>query len=129
MPPPPQTGIANGRAKLTAEQVAEMRRLRKEQGYPLKYFARLYRISISQVSKILLGESWIKKEVTDAEMRALRRKEFLAKFPDAQLFKNWVKEQAQAQGVSEHAIRMQVQRRILQPRIHKLTSHEVYVVP
>lgn len=50
-------GEAHPMVKLTAEQVAEIRRLRRE-GQKLKVIAARFRITTTQVSRIALGQSW-----------------------------------------------------------------------
>lgn len=59
----------------------------------------------------------------------LRRREFLARYPDAVLYKNWAQEYAEKEGISRAAVNMRIHRGQLQLRIHKLSSHEVYVIP
>lgn len=54
---PDKRGERNNWAKLTAEQVAEMRRLRSEGAY-LKDLAARYRVSIGNVSMICAGKTW-----------------------------------------------------------------------
>jgi hypothetical protein len=59
----------------------------------------------------------------------LRRRELLAKYPDAVLLKNWVIEEAERQHCTPGTIRNKLTRKKLQPRIVNLNGHEKYVIP
>lgn len=50
-------GEKSGRAKLTEEQIVEIRAMRKE-GDKLTDLARLYKVSQQQISRIALHQSW-----------------------------------------------------------------------
>lgn len=54
----PHAGEVGTGAKLTAEQVAELRRLRQVEGYTLETLARKFNIAPSTVSLILAGKTW-----------------------------------------------------------------------
>ena len=54
-----RTGESNGRAKLTAEQVTEIKRRYVKRKVTLKHLASEFGISFSQVSKIINRESWL----------------------------------------------------------------------
>ncbi len=62
------------------------------------------------------------------KLKELRRRELLAKYPDATLLKNWVSEMAERLGIGEFGVRMRVARGQIQPRIVKLSTREQYVV-
>jgi DNA invertase Pin-like site-specific DNA recombinase len=50
-------GEAHGRAKLTADQVREIRRLRAE-GLTLKIIADMFGVHLSQISNVVRGKQW-----------------------------------------------------------------------
>lgn len=53
-------GEGNGRAKLTNEQVAEIKRRRKEEGLTLVQLSEIYGVHFSQIGRILRGQAWAK---------------------------------------------------------------------
>lgn len=54
----PMSGASGTGAKLTAEQVAEIRKLKAEQNYTLATLARQFGMSERAISEILREESW-----------------------------------------------------------------------
>lgn len=51
-------GVANVKAKLSDEQVIEMRRLHREENFSHKKLATLFNVSLSTVYRILSGKLW-----------------------------------------------------------------------
>jgi DNA-binding MarR family transcriptional regulator len=51
-------GEGNSQAKLTAEQVVEIRRMWETGGYTQKYLTELFGIGKSQLSRIIKRELW-----------------------------------------------------------------------
>jgi hypothetical protein len=54
-------GEGNGRAKLTVEQVAEIKRRREEEGLTLVQLGEIYGVCFSQISRILKDQAWAKR--------------------------------------------------------------------
>jgi hypothetical protein len=70
-----------------------------------------------------------KSEVIVEANTALRRREFFARYPDAILLKSWILDKASELGITPGGVKSRINRGQLQLRTHKLTSHEVYVIP
>ena len=54
----PNSGENNGRVKLTATQVMEIRRAYAEEGIGQSQLARRYGVSQSQIGRIVTGQHW-----------------------------------------------------------------------